>query len=257
MCEELEIATNAQILQVSSTHTHRTDRRKRHTHAYACRTPLLVLQSGSIEAFLLMPNRHLGHTSSQQAQPLLSGGRDPPEQPGFSTSQVSSSSTLVDGSLNPGNPGGGLPSQPHGHHHRQHSSLGSAVTASSPMRIPGERTHNRHNLSSSSAQSNATLSNSNPNSHSPSPRTHTRHPSLDRIAAFDAHERQTSVLSSNYALGVVFEQFEHVADKKMNLILNMGVVSPRTTACHPRTDTPLGCRSRLLQDPRARRRPYL
>jgi hypothetical protein len=34
------------------------------------------------------------------------------------------------------------------------------------------------------------------------------------------------ISSSDYALNVIFSQFEQVADSKMSLILNMGVVNP-------------------------------
>lgn len=38
------------------------------------------------------------------------------------------------------------------------------------------------------------------------------------------HSATTSISSSDYALKVIFSQFEHMADAKMSIILNMGVV---------------------------------
>lgn len=154
----------------------------------------------------------------------------------FTSSQVSSSSTLVDNHSSSS-------------HTRQHTPV-------SPVNIPTSNvtrfhsTRNRSTGSSTDFQASPrsfVLEGSSPHhverSNSPfgmttsSPsKEHFRHrrgkSSTDQTQDPAVSSRIVSscgptALSSDYALGVVFAQFENVADKKMELILNMGVVSAR------------------------------
>lgn len=62
------------------------------------------------------------------------------------------------------------------------------------------------NNNSNKAGSNANLTYDTPSQHS------------------NTNQTTTSISSSDYALKVIFSQFEHMADAKMYIILNMGVV---------------------------------
>lgn len=156
----------------------------------------------------------------------------PPPQAAFTASQVSSSSTLVDNHSSSS-------------HTRQHTPV-------SPVNIPSNnvsRFHNTRNRSTGSSTDfqasprSFVLEGTSPHhverSNSPFAMTsspskeHYRHrrgkSSLDQTQDPAVSSRITescgpTALSSDYALGVVFAQFENVADKKMELILNMGVV---------------------------------
>lgn len=74
-----------------------------------------------------------------------------------------------------------------------------------------------------SNNSNTTTNKAGPNTTSltydtPSPQQQQQHHSNN------THSTTTSISSSDYALQVIFSQFEHMADAKMSIILNMGVV---------------------------------
>ena len=107
------------------------------------------------------------------------------------SSQLSSSSTLVDSST------------------------------SSPINIPARRLHNCHNRSLGSASefqsSPRSLENGSPSN------------PFDGSPDEPRRPIRKAARSSDYALSVVFSQFENLADKKMELILNMGVVGSKTS----------------------------
>ncbi|KAI9321389.1 hypothetical protein BX666DRAFT_972164 [Dichotomocladium elegans] len=160
-------------------------------------------------------------------------GRDNHEAPtaattppfAFSSSQLSSSSTIFDPNL-------------HGAHAHNYSSA-------SPVNIPSNdlRMHNNRNRSYGSASDFQ----SSPRSILMEGSPQTGMPMLGRGSplpfpsgtdrrATSSTENMNEVmvnrniasigptaLSSDYALGVVFAQFSHIADKKMELILHMGI----------------------------------
>lgn len=77
-----------------------------------------------------------------------------------------------------------------------------------PSSLNGTTTTTNNNSSSSSnkAGSNPNLTYDTPSQHS------------------NTNQTTTSISSSDYALKVIFSQFEQMADAKMYIILNMGVV---------------------------------
>ncbi|KAI9495734.1 cell morphogenesis N-terminal-domain-containing protein [Zychaea mexicana] len=166
-------------------------------------------------------------TSSNLNNARLQVNRDPALLQ-FTSSQFSSSSTLVDNSM-----------------------VLASSSSPSPINIPSTGTrrlhHNSRNLSAGSASefhssprslgprdsSSGAGSPSNPFEGSPVEEQH--HHQQQRLQQQSPMTRQPTqqlrrtvpgrkaAKSSDYALSVVFTQFENIADKKMELILNMGV----------------------------------
>lgn len=78
-------------------------------------------------------------------------------------------------------------------------------------------------LSVNDAASNITNNNSKAGQHATSLTYDTPSPQQQQQLS-NTSSTTTSISSSDYALKVIFSQFEHMADAKMSIILNMGVV---------------------------------
>ena len=180
------------------------------------------------------------HTHNAHLQHI---NRDPLGILALSSSQVSSSSTLIDHSNMPFS-------------NNNNNSNNNNINPTSPINIPAgsRRLHNNRNQSLGSASefqssprsfghdasiSSSTGSPTNPFDGSPVEETASpiRPPAIRRATTTTIATTPSSLpvaitpstrkaaKSSDYALSVVFSQFETIADKKMELILNMGVVS--------------------------------
>lgn len=154
----------------------------------------------------------------------------------FTSSQVSSSSTLVDNHSSSSHTRQHTPVSPVNiptsnvtrFHSTRNRSTGSSTDFQASPRSFVLEGYSPHHVERSNSPFGMTTS-------SPS-KEHFRHrrgkSSTDQTQDPAVSSRIVSscgptALSSDYALGVVFAQFENVADKKMELILNMGVVSAR------------------------------